>query len=329
MQSTSQISDSIFQVHVPIPFPLVSVNCYLVREADGWTMIDTGLHHLPGFEAWEEAFRELGLQARDLRRIILTHAHPDHYGLAGHFQNLSGTPVYALDEEIRVVPIEWQRDGAHTRALGQFFEKHGAPHAVVEQVAARTMEVLQMLQPQPVLTALHEGEAVCLGGEAYRVVWTPGHADGHLLLRREADGVTFVGDQILANITPNIALWPGLDSNPLRSYLASLDKLERLGVSVALPGHRAVIHDVPGRVREIREHHRVRLQACWDAAGDGCTAYEVCLQVFPRLQNVDDVRMALVETLAHLEYLAVEGRLERSEESIIRYRQVAAIAVDR
>jgi hypothetical protein len=121
--------------------------------------------------------------------------------------------------------------------------------------------------------------------------------------------------QILANITPNIALWPGLDSNPLRSYLASLDKLERLNLSVALPGHRAVIHDVPGRVREIREHHRVRLQACWEAAGNGCAAYEVCLQVFPRLKNVDDVRMALVETLSHLQYLVGEGRLSQSEET--------------
>jgi glyoxylase-like metal-dependent hydrolase (beta-lactamase superfamily II) len=127
---------------------------------------------------------------------------------------------------------------------------------------------------------------------------------------------------ILFEITPNIGLWPGLDQNPLRSYLGSLDKLERLRVSVALPGHRAVIHDVPGRMREIREHHRVRLQACWDAAGNGCTAYEVCLQVFPRLKHVDDVRLAMVETLAHLEYLAVAGRLERSEASILRYRQV-------
>ncbi len=127
--------------------------------------------------------------------------------------------------------------------------------------------------------------------------------------------------QILAHITPNIALWPGLDPNPLQSYLASLDKLERLNLSVARPGHRAVIHDVLGRVREIREHHRVRLQACWDAAGEGCTAYEVCLQVFAKLKSVDDVRMAMVETLSHLEYLAVEGRLARIEGEVVRYRQ--------
>src|SRR5712692_1196597 len=89
MQSLVQISENIYQVRVPIPFPLTSVNCYLVRDSDGWAMIDTGLHYAPAFQAWDEAFRTLGLQARDLRRIYLTHAHPDHYGLAGHFQQIS------------------------------------------------------------------------------------------------------------------------------------------------------------------------------------------------------------------------------------------------
>jgi hypothetical protein len=132
---------------------------------------------------------------------------------------------------------------------------------------------------------------------------------------------------ILAKITPNIALWPGLDPNPLRSYLDSLDKLAGLKTAVALPGHRAVIHDVPGRVAELREHHRIRAQACWDAAGDAGTAYEICLKVFPRLKSIDDVRMAMVETLSHLEYLASEGRLGRSEGSVIWYRQVTTQAV--
>jgi glyoxylase-like metal-dependent hydrolase (beta-lactamase superfamily II) len=127
---------------------------------------------------------------------------------------------------------------------------------------------------------------------------------------------------VLVKITPNIALWPGLDPNPLRSFMNSLDKLERLNTSVALPGHRDLIYDVSGRIQELRDHHRQRLQACYDEAGDGCTGYEVCLRIFPRLQNVDDVRLGMVETLAHLEYLTSEGRLERSEESILRYRQV-------
>ncbi len=77
MNSTTQITDHIYQVRIPIPFPLRDVNCYLVRETEGWTMIDTGMHYAPAFEAWDEAFRTLGIRIRDLRRIILTHARPD------------------------------------------------------------------------------------------------------------------------------------------------------------------------------------------------------------------------------------------------------------
>lgn len=321
MHPIVQVSENIYQVHIPIPFPLISVNCYLVRDPDGWVMIDTGLQYAPALEAWEAAFRSLDLDEHHISRIYLTHAHPDHYGLAGHFQRLSSAPVYALDQEIRVVPIEWQSGGEHMHALARFLTKHGTPQDVVEQIRERSLEVLSMVEPQPVLSPLQEGEEVHLACETYRVIWTPGHANGHLLLHQERDGLVFVGDQVLVKITPNIALWPGLDENPLRSYLASLDKLDRLKISVALPGHRAVIHDVPGRVAELREHHRIRANECSDAAGEGATAYEVCLKVFPRLKSIDDIRMALVETLSHLEYLVGEARLERSEGNIIRYRR--------
>lgn len=322
MHSFVKVTEDIVQVHVPIPFPLVSVNCYLVRDGDGWSMIDTGLHYGPAFEAWEQAFSSLGIEPRNIRRIYLTHAHPDHYGLAGHFQRLSSAPVYALDHEIRVVPIEWQSGGAHIHALATFFEQHGAPREAVDRVQVRSLEVLEMLEPQPILTPLHEGDEVLLAGETYRVIWVPGHADGHLMLHREGDGLVFAGDQILIKITPNIGLWPGLDPNPLRSYLASLDKMAGMKTTVALTGHRGAIHDVAGRVAELRDHHRVRAELCCNAAADGHTAYQICLKVFPRLKNIDDVRMAMVETLSHLEYLVSEGRLERTGEPVIRYRQL-------
>jgi glyoxylase-like metal-dependent hydrolase (beta-lactamase superfamily II) len=321
MHPVVQISEHIYQVHVPIPFPLVSVNCYLVRDSDGWTMIDTGLQHAPALEAWDAAFTSLGLEPRHLRRILLTHAHPDHYGLAGYFQQISSAPVYALDKEIRVVPIEWQHDGVHMYALANFFQKHGAPRDVVERVKVRSLEVLQMVEPQPVLSPLRDGGEVCLAGDVYRVMWVPGHADGHLLLLRQGGDLAFTGDQVLSNITPNIALWPGLDPNPLRSYLDSLDKVEGLNNALALPGHRALIHDVPGRVAELREHHRLRAQECWEAAATPAAAHEVCLKIFPLLRDIDDLRLAMVETLSHLEYLVSQGHLARSEEGIVRYRQ--------
>lgn len=315
----NEIAEGIFQVRVPVPFPLKYVQCYLIREDDGWTLIDTGLHDLLAFEAWDAAFRELQTDPKRIRQIFLTHAHPDHYGLAGHFQNLSGAPVYALDEEIRVIPIEWDPSASHMDLLGEFLKQHGAPWARVEQIVERSMEILRMLEPQ--LTPLYAGDLVTIGGCSYKIIWTPGHADGHLLLHGTENGLLFSGDMILMKITPNIPLWPVLDPNPLKNYLASLDKIEHIPARLALPGHRATIANIRARIAELREHHRIRAQKCWDAARDGRNAFEICMDVFPGIETVDDVRLAMVETLAHLEYLVSEKRLERLEGNSVKYRQ--------
>jgi glyoxylase-like metal-dependent hydrolase (beta-lactamase superfamily II) len=237
------------------------------------------------------------------------------------FQNLSNAPVYALDEEIRVIAIEWEPDGAHMVLLAEFLKKHGMPSRHVEQTVERSLEILRMVEPQPQLTPLHEDEVVQIGGCSYKIVWTPGHADGHLLLQRQESGLLFSGDMILMKITPNIPLWVGLDPNPLKSYLGSLGKIEDLKARLAIPGHRALIENIPARIIELREHHRIRAQKCWDAARDGRNAFEICMDVFPDITTVDDVRLAMVETLAHLEWLVGEGRLEKLDDKAIHYRQ--------
>lgn len=322
MSNIAQITEGIFQVRIPVPLPLKYVQCYLIRESDGWTLIDTGLHDKLAFEAWDAAFVELHTDPKMIRRVFITHAHPDHYGLAGHFQKLSNAPVYALDEEIRVIPIEWEPRGAHMALLGEFMTQHGMPTRRVLQTIERSMEILRMLEPQPYLTPLHEGEAVQVGGCAYEILWTPGHADGHLLLHGLENGLLFCGDMILMKITPNIPLWPALDPNPLKHYLASLNKIDHIQTRLALPGHRASIDDIPARIAELREHHRIRAQKCWDAAKGERNAFEICLGVFPGIQSVDDVRLAMAETLAHLEYLVGEKRLEKLEGKVFKYRQM-------
>lgn len=315
-----QVAPAIFQIQVPVPFPLKTVQCYLVREENGWTMIDTGLQYEPAHQAWAYAFQTLNIEPRALRQIIVTHAHPDHYGLAGHFQNLTGAPVYLLEHEIEIATFEWQADGERMDMLAQYFKRHGLASNIAASVYERQMQVLAMVQPQPVMSPLHEGATIAIGGEAYRIIWTPGHADGHIILQR-ADGLAFTGDLVLMKITPNIARWPGLARNPLGDYLASLDKVESLHITRALPGHRAIIQTWTARIAELRAHHAARLNECFNAARN-CTAYQICLEVFPRLKSVDEMRLALLETLSHLEYLVAKGRMTRQEKRLAPDQEV-------
>ncbi len=310
----TQVTKGIFQVQVPVPFPLKTVQCYLVREESAWTMIDTGLQYAPAREAWAHAFQTLKIEPRAIRQIVLTHGHPDHYGLAGYFQDKTGAPVLMLDREIEIAALEWQADGEHMDMIARYFAQHGLPANIGKSVYERQMQVLAMVQPQPTLSPLGEGEEIQIGADAYRIVWTPGHADGHMILHR-ADGLAFTGDHVLMKITPNIALWPGLAPNPLKDYLESFAKVEHLQITRALPGHRAILYDLPARIAELRAHHAARLNECV-AAARNCTAYQICLEIFPGLKTADELRMALVETLSHLEYLVTEGRLTRHEQRV-------------
>lgn len=326
-ESITQVAQDIFQVQVPVPFPLKTVQCYLVREEGAWTMIDTGLQYAPARQAWAHAFQTLQIEPRAIRQIVLTHAHPDHYGLAGYFQEMTGAPVFLLDREIEIAVFEWQADGEHMDMIARYFAKHGLPSSIGESVHERQMQVLAMVQPQPVLSPLREDEEIQIGAETYRVVWTPGHADGHIVLHR-ADGLAFTGDHVLMKITPNIALWPGLAPNPLKDYLDALNKVDRLNITRALPGHRAILYDLPARIAELRAHHAARLNDCV-AAAQNCTAYQVCLEIFPSLKTVDELRMALVETLSHLEYLVAEERLTREEKRVAPDQEVILYSAHR
>lgn len=307
--------EGIYQVQLPLPFPLRIVNTYLLRDGDGWTVIDAGLNYPPGQAAWREAFARHDVEPHEIRRIILTHAHPDHYGMAGWLQALSGAPVALSAGEAAFARSQWHTDSRAHETIATFFGSHGLPPDLMTTVAEDIARLRMMTYPVP-STVLHlpAGKPLTIGERLFIPIATPGHSDDHLVFYCAEERLLICGDAVLIKITPNVGLWGWSRGNPLAQFLASLDRLAELDVALALPGHGPPITHFQERLEELRIHHAERLEAMERAVGSGATAYEVCTAVFP-LQELTShqMRFAMAETLAHLEYLAVQGRVEQIE----------------
>lgn len=316
-----ELEDGLWRIPLPLPFALRSANVYLLRDGPSdWTMVDAGL----GLPADERALRAGMAQANvapeDITALILTHAHPDHIGLSGTLARESGAPVYVLEGEDERLYRVWGGDDAETvfAQLGEYYRANGLAADLIDQVqsGSQRMRGILRLPQRDQLHLLHDDETLHLGTRRYQVVWTPGHSDYHMCLLRD-DGVFVAGDHILPSITPNIGLYPGARPDPLRDYFAGLARVRDLPARLVLPGHRRPFADLAGRVDELRAHHEERGETLLGIAAehsDGAPAATLSAALFGhRLTNPDDLRFALAETLAHLEYLRAEGRIQREQ----------------
>ena len=215
------------------------------------------------------------------------------------------------------------------KRVSHFFKQHGMPLTDFwfTQVDPEIMRNIIRVPPHEVFTLVEDGEEIDLVGERYRVIWTPGHSDGQICLFRERDGVFLAADHVLPRITPNVGLYSERDRvNPLGDYLNSLEKVANLPASIVLPGHGEPFVDLAGRTAEIIEHHRQRELEILALLEKGPQhAYELAEQLFGhRWDNSEARRMAVAETLSHLEYLRYNGQVEqeRTTDGLILYTVV-------
>lgn len=305
----------VYRVAVPVPLPLRFVNCYLIRGAAGWAVLDTGMRHAPAEAVWAAALDELGLDWGRISTIVVSHYHPDHYGAAGWMQELTGAPVLMSPEGILTVDRLWEVEVAAASAtLGRFFRQHGMPADALRPITDLIGLQLAQTQPHPALTPFSMDAPLRLGDVLWQPIAAPGHADGQICLYDPAAQVLLAADHVLPKITPNVSLWPESNPDPLATYLDSLARIARLSARLVLPGHREPWADLAGRSAEIAAHHDERLELMALIAGPGRSAYEISTAVFPLAElSPHQVRFAMAETLAHLVYLEGRGRLRRLE----------------
>jgi glyoxylase-like metal-dependent hydrolase (beta-lactamase superfamily II) len=335
--AVTELTDGWLQVKVPLPFSLKWVNAYLLPEQEGWTMIDPGLHTPETEDFWTKILSERGIRWQDITSIVLTHHHPDHYGLAGWFQDRTGSNVYLSQAALESARRLWGEHETFSDELTEAFLRHGMVPELTEDMRTHMRGFRERVSPHPSdITILEPGRTFRMGGVEWDILIGEGHAPGHLIFYNRGSGRLLCGDQVLPDISPNIGWIPGGDPDPLGSYLDSLRQMLQLEVTMVFPGHRDPFPSYRQRLEELLDHHEHRLKKMADIIGDEeRSAFEVCESLFsPRLRsNAHQLRFALAETIAHLIRMELRGIVVRieSEPSMgglpsIRYRRTGSQA---
>jgi glyoxylase-like metal-dependent hydrolase (beta-lactamase superfamily II) len=309
-----ELEDGIRRVTLALPLGIDHVHCYLLPSSEGdWTLVDTGLGLPDARERWS---RILGELTGPVRRVVITHFHPDHVGAAADVAELTGAPVHQGADDYDQCVRTWGQSRVGDR-MPQYLRVHGTPEADVKAFEAEAGAFARLVRFVPDPELLAPDDEV----DGWKVLHLPGHADGHLALLR--DGVLVAGDTLLGSITPNVGLYPDSRPDPLGDYLESLKRIIELDPRIALPGHHEPIEDPAGRADELIRHHRERLEQTTDALGRGpATAYDVSLALFPDPLPSVLRRFALAETRAHLEYLVLRGGARRGDQGeLVEYGQ--------
>lgn len=315
-----EIQPGIFRIPIPVPLPLQYVYAYAITDPQGVWLIDLGMDVEEARAAWDQADRDLGLSQHTVAGIIVTHYHPDHIGLAQYAADKWQAPIYLLGDEITLARSIFE-DTPPGPDLTAFMIQNGTPPDEVvlleqEQSLRRTIVHLP-----PVMHPLKAGQKIVLQDHVLQIIHQRGHTDHQAVIYEEREHLLFCGDQVLSRITPNISFWPNSDPNPLASYLTSLRELKALPVRLALPAHEHLIDNLNQRIDDIIAHHAERTQDVIEIVSSPKSGYEVAKELFKRPLNAYQMRFAVSETLAHLEYLRLEGDLDRLDGTPIRYQR--------
>jgi len=312
-----------FRVEIPLPdSPLKSLNSYIVRGTDRNLVIDTGLNRKECLQVMMASLDDLAID-RGKTDFFITHLHADHFGLVGKLVTDSSHALFNRpDSEI----IEsWSGWGA----MLDYAAKSGFPREELETALSSHPGYKFSSQWVPELSILKEGDLIEVGRYSFHCVETPGHTPGHICLYEPGEKILVAGDHLLGDITPNIQCWSDRE-NPLKNYLASLDKVCALEIDRVLPGHRRLFNDHRRRIEELKTHHQARLdEILVILTKKPGSAYQVAAQMtwdivcdswgdFPLAQKW----FALGEAIAHLRYLEEAGLIFRDgvPENIYRRR---------
>lgn len=321
------LADGVGWARLPIPGSLRHINIWALEDGDGVAIVDTGLDIAPCRDAWEALF-DGPLAGRAVTRVICTHFHPDHLGLAGWLTERFSAPLWMTRGEWlygRLLAAD-VRDSPPGEALA-YWRAAGWDEARIEAEAAKGWgRFASVVSPVPVgFVRMEEGDRLSIGDRTWRVLVGNGHCPEHACLVDDEAKLMIAGDQVLPRITSNVSLsLSEPNSDPLGDWLQSIDKLKGLPADLfVLPSHGEPFTGLHARLDALAHGHRDRLDALHAKLGEPQRAVDCFGVLFARKIEDSMFGLATGEALAHLRRLEVEGKAVREPKSGVHWYRAA------
>ncbi|MEM8789846.1 MAG: MBL fold metallo-hydrolase [Pseudomonadota bacterium] len=310
------LAPGLLWLSLPLPGPLKSVNVYALEDSDGWTLVDTGIHSKRSVALWQSIL-DGPLAGKPVARVLLTHHHPDHVGMAGWF-HARGAEVWATRTAwlmARMLTLD-EQDRPTPEALA-FYRAAGVSPAIYDARAAeRPYNFADVVAPIPLgFRRLRDGDRLTLGGRDWDLRVGHGHAPEHATLWSTDGAFLLAGDQILPGISPNLGVYPTEpEADPVGEWLAACTRFQDHATPdrLVLPGHKLPFTGLPARLGQLIDNHHGALARLAAHLAVPCTA-EACFQPLYRRQiGAGEYGLALVEAVGHLNHLHQTGRATRT-----------------
>jgi glyoxylase-like metal-dependent hydrolase (beta-lactamase superfamily II) len=310
---TIQVFDRVYKIEIPIPFPLKTTNIFFIGEPPR-TLVDTGIKTEVSFEVLKNGLETIGFSLNSIERILITHGHIDHYGQAKRLSSLSGAPIYIHSKEYGRI-----RSIIHSLGfLKSILLRNGVPETLANETIRYIESTQKMADALEEAFFLDDGDSIHFKSMTWRTIHCPGHSPGLICFYWPEKKILFTGDHLLKEITPNPILNVPEDRPPfrypsLKEYLTSLEKIEKLDISLLLPGHGEEINDAKGLIQKILTHHRQRMHNVLAFLSKGeKTPFEIAMDLFPGVPPFE-VFLGISEAVGHLEILREKGRIRVKE----------------
>jgi glyoxylase-like metal-dependent hydrolase (beta-lactamase superfamily II) len=319
--TTVEVAPGIHWLSMPLPFQLDHINLWLLENEGGWTIVDTGIGNAETRSLWEKI-----LEKKHVKRVIVTHYHPDHAGNAAWLCKRFAAELWMTQGEyLTAHAVRTSSAGYTADAVLEVFRKNGLDEERVARMRGPRNRYAELVPEFPLsYRRIIEGDEISIGKNRWRAIVGHGHAPEHLSLFSKALNTVIAGDMLLSTISTNVSVWSiDPEGDPLRLFLDSIARYRELPDDVlVLPSHGKPFRGAHRRVQELEQHHESRLgELLQSLKQNPRSAGELLGVLFRRPLDTHQTFFAMGEAIAHLHYLYYAGRAKRAlgDDGIMRY----------